>query len=245
MSDLRQFEVPAVADLSGSLGIQPYDGMLAQMHEVEHLKSEFVRDQALEVFETASLAEQVSFHHETGLLADLIRHYEELADLILLGKRGESAQFAKEHIGSMLERVVRATKTPCLVTSRVFNPIKRIALAYDGGNSSRKALEYLAKQAPFKSLEIHLLSVAEGSVEMKAAQHLLDAKGILEAEGLRPVSQLLSGEVELAIADYVEDTQVDLLLVGAYGHSRIREFLIGSTTTELLRSCHVPVFCFR
>lgn len=245
VSDLRQFEVPAVLDFSGSLGIQPYDGMIAQMHEIERLKSEFIRDQAMQVFEAEGLTERVSYHHETGLLVDWISKYEEQADLILLGKRGEHAQFAKEHIGSMLERVVRATDTPCLVTSRSFTPIQRLAIAFDGGESTCRALAFVAKQAPFKSLEIHLLSVAEGPLEKEAVQCLSDAKASLEAAGVHPVSQLLSGEVELAIADYVKDAKVDLLLVGAYGHSRIRELLIGSTTTELLRSCHVPVLCFR
>jgi nucleotide-binding universal stress UspA family protein len=63
--------------------------------------------------------------------------------------------------------------------------------------------------------------------------------------GIEGTYQSLNGVVETAIADYVEDSAIDLLVLGAYGHSRIRELLIGSTTTELLRSCHVPVFCFR
>ncbi|MFT5837326.1 MAG: nucleotide-binding universal stress UspA family protein [Candidatus Azotimanducaceae bacterium] len=56
---------------------------------------------------------------------------------------------------------------------------------------------------------------------------------------------MLTGEVETAIADYVKHAHMDLLILGAYGHSRIRELLIGSTTTDLLRRCHVPVLCFR
>ena len=51
--------------------------------------------------------------------------------------------------------------------------------------------------------------------------------------------------MENAIATYVKDSGIHMLVLGAYGHSRIREFLIGSTTTELLRRCRVPVLCFR
>jgi nucleotide-binding universal stress UspA family protein len=245
VSDLRQFEVSAVADVSGSLGIQPYEGMVSQMHEVERLKSDFIKDQAQEFFEAAGLSERVKYHHETGMLVDLIGRYESQADLVILGKRGESAHFAKEHIGSMLERVVRATHTPCLVTSRPFKPIQQVAVAFDGGASTLKALDFLAAVEPFRSLEIHLLSVAEGYPETPAVQALSKAREIMEGKGLTPKSQLLTGEVGLAIADYVRDTEVDMLVLGAYGHSRIRELLIGSTTTELLRSCHVPVLCFR
>ena len=245
VSDVRQFEIPVIADLSGSIGVQPYDGMLAQMHELERLKSDFIWKESLKIFEAAGLAQRVSYHHEVGLLVDLIERYEAEADLVLLGKRGESAQFAKEHMGSMLERVVRAAQRPCLVTSRKFKPIERVAVAFDGGASTLKALDFIASVEPFRSLEIHLLSVAEGYPETPAVQALSKAKEILEGKGLSPNSQLLTGEVELAIADYVRDAEMDLLVLGAYGHSKIREFLIGSTTTELLRSCHVPVLCFR
>lgn len=33
--------------------------------------------------------------------------------------------------------------------------------------------------------------------------------------------------------------------MGAYGHSRIREFILGSTTTTMVRTCLVPVLMFR
>jgi nucleotide-binding universal stress UspA family protein len=245
VTDLRQFEVPAVADLSGSLGVQPYDGMLAQLHEMERLKSEFIWEQARGIFEAAGLSEQTTYHHETGLLVDLISNYEGRADLIVLGKRGENANFAKKHMGSMLERVVRATETPCLVTNRVYKPMRRLAIAFDGGESTRKALAFIGAQQPFQSLELHLLVVSNPLHESRAAGDLSEAEAILKDLGLQSICQLLTGEVEDAIAGYVEDAEIDLLVVGAYGHSRIREFLIGSTTTELLRSCHVPVLCFR
>ena len=38
---------------------------------------------------------------------------------------------------------------------------------------------------------------------------------------------------------------VNLLVMGAYGHSRIRSLIIGSTTSEMIRSCLVPVMLFR
>ena len=54
---------------------------------------------------------------------------------------------------------------------------------------------------------------------------------------------MLGGVAEEAISDYVDRASIDLLLMGAYGHTRIRRFLIGSTTTEMLRRCRIPVLC--
>lgn len=244
VSDVRRYEMPVLADLSGSLGAQTYDGMLSQMQELEGLKSEFIWEQSRALFEAEGLLSAVQYHHETGLLVDLIGRYQEDADLIILGKRGENAEFAKAHMGSSLERMVRSVKRPCFVTNREFKPVTRIAVAFDASDSTCKALNFIAAVQPFCSIEIHLLSVAEGYPETTAVLALSKAKEMIEAQGLSPKSQLLTGEVETAIAGYVRDADIDLLVLGAYGHSRIRDFLIGSTTTELLRSCHVPVLCF-
>lgn len=245
VTDLRQFEVPAVADLSGSLGIQPYEGMIAQLREVEEVKAKFVRENAEKVFAEADLGERLSFHHETGMLVDVIHDYTDSVDLILIGKRGENANFATEHLGSMLERVLRSVDIPCLVTSRKFKPIDHVAIAYDGGESCRKALDFMGGNELFKALDLHVVTAAEGRREEDASKLLREAEKTMTAKGLFPACQMLTGEAESAIAAYVEKAHIDLLITGAYGHSRIREFLIGSTTTELLRRCHVPILCFR
>lgn len=245
VTDLRQFEVPAVADLSGSLGIQPYEGMVSHLREVENKKSEFVREHAMKVFEEEGVADRTTFYHETGLLVDVVDDYAEKADLVLLGKRGENVNFATEHLGSMLERVVRSSKKPCLVTNRKFHPIANVAVAYDGSESSHKALEFMGANELFGGMDLHVITAVEGSKEDLAAQRLREAESALKQHGLYPACQMLRGEVETVIAEYVRKKGVDLLIAGAYGHSRIRELLIGSTTTQLLRQCHVPVLCFR
>jgi len=245
VTDLRQFEIPVVADLSGSLGIQPFEGMIAQLQEVEEHKAKFVEESAMAIFEAAGQSESATFHHETGMLVDAIEAYADRADMILIGKRGENANFATEHLGSMLERVVRAANRPCLVTSREFRPVDHVAIAYDGGLSCRQALEFMAKSELFKAFDLHVVTAVEGHKEDEAAALLADAERMMNNSGLYPACQVLSGDAETAIADYVKSAKIDLLVAGAYGHSRIRELLIGSTTTALLRSCHVPVLCFR
>lgn len=246
VTDIRQFEIPAVADFSGSLGVQPFEGMIAQLQQVEEIKSDFVKEHALKTLKDAGVDEdRITFHHETGLLVDVMSEYAESADLVLLGKRGENANFAAKHLGSMLERVLRSINKPCLVTNRKFRAFDKVAIAYDGGASCMKAIQYMADNEIFRALNLHLIVCVEGHKEEQATERLQDAETILRKSGLYPHCQVLTGEVESSIADYVKHNAIDLLILGAYGHSRIRELLIGSTTTELLRSCHVPVLCFR
>lgn len=63
--------------------------------------------------------------------------------------------------------------------------------------------------------------------------------------GLEAKTAILPGQPEAALARRVDEGQCGLLVRGAYGHSRIRPLLIGSTTTEMIRSCRIPVVLVR
>lgn len=245
VTDLRQFEVPLVADIGGSLGIQPYQAVLGQLEELEKKKAEVILQSARAVFTEAGLEERVRTTHKTGLLVDCLTDYDASTDLIMLGKRGENANFATEHLGSTMERVLRASSRPCLVTSRAFRPINRLLLAYDGSPSCRKALDYLASSPAWRGLEVHVVIVAGAVAADEAVKHLQQAEAALKTAGFAPICQMLHGSPEDQIAAYVASNDIQLLAMGAYGHSRIRYLIIGSTTTGMIRTCKVPVLLFR
>ncbi|XHX81268.1 MAG: universal stress protein [Stenomitos frigidus ULC029] len=75
--------------------------------------------------------------------------------------------------------------------------------------------------------------------------HIDQAKQQARSGGFEPICCLIEGHPEAAIAQYIEAHKIDLLLMGAYGHSRIRHLVIGSVTAQLLRSSHIPVLLFR
>ena len=245
VSDLRQFEVPMVADLSGSLGVQPYQAVLGKLQEFEQERAKAILEQARQHFAAKLPGATPTFTHRLGFLVDTFHEFEARADLILLGKRGENANFATEHLGSTMERVVRASHRPCLVTSRAFRPVERVLFAYDGSKSVQKALEFLATSSAFKDLELHLVTVAPRNEEEAALKTLQAAEGVLRAAGYAPVTQMLVGAPDNEIGAYVEARGINLLVMGAYGHNRIRQLIIGSTTTAMIRRCRVPVLLFR
>jgi nucleotide-binding universal stress UspA family protein len=192
VSDLRQYEVPLIADLSGSLGIQPYQSILSQLEEMEETKATALLSAAKSVFKDAGQEARIKTQHSTGFLVDKLRDCEEPYDLIMLGKRGEHFESAKEHIGSTIERVVRASSKPCLVTSRAYQPIERVALAFDGGESSNKALNYIISSNMFRGLEIHVVSVPDDKGEDFALQNLRNAEDqLVEITKTGPLEKLV------------------------------------------------------
>lgn len=244
VSDLRRFEMPAIMDVGGSIGIQPYQNLITTLQETEKYKAEFIEKSCRNHFDDAGIVERLTFVSDTGLLVDTIQDYEKEHDLIILGKRGESAEHATEHIGSTLERVVRVSQIPCLVTNRKYRKVSKVAFAHDGGSSCRKLLSVMKTYEWLKAMPLHLLSVAEDNNEDEVSHLLREAEDELTGAGYKVRTEMLSGVPEDAISDYVEDTDIDLLLMGAYGHTRIRRFLIGSTTSETLRRCRIPVLCY-
>ncbi|MEO0770719.1 MAG: universal stress protein, partial [Cyanobacteria bacterium J06649_4] len=181
---------------------------------------------------------------------DCFRDFEADTDMVVLGKRGEAAEFASDHLGANIERIVRSSSKPCLVTPQTFAPIERILLAYDGSPTGKRILNFLTDNAAgFAGIDIHLLTVAKSDAksasENGASQALTQAQEKLQQVGLSPTVSVVSGEPEKAIAHYIEQQQISLLLMGAYGHSRIRRLIIGSTTIQLLRSSQTPVLLFR
>ena len=90
------------------------------------------------------------------------------------------------------------------------------------------------------------LLVAVGSKDDAIDQKMLSACSRLEAVGITATAQWRDGDqVEASIAQSVTDEDIDLLVMGAYGHSRIRSMVIGSTTTAMVQGCKVPVLMIR
>ena len=58
-------------------------------------------------------------------------------------------------------------------------------------------------------------------------------------------SLLLSGEVIEILHDYQNSHAIDLMVMGAYGHSKIRQFFVGSNTTKMISSSKIPLLLLR
>ncbi len=250
VTDRRAEQAVQNPDFSGSIGIDSYQQLLNELVQLEaarakvnHERAKIILQEAQQFFSDRHIA-AVQLTHETGFLVDLFHKLETDKDLIILGKRGENANFATEHLGANLERIVRSSHKPCLVTPREFKPIERILLAYDGSKSCEKAVNYLAQLSALRNLELHIICVVTKN-EATAINNLTTASAIVQAGGFKPICQVLHGDPESEMEKYIAAKNIDFLLMGAYGHSRIRHLVIGSTTAQMLRSSHIPVLLFR
>lgn len=251
VTDIRGQQAMSTKNLSGSIGIDASENLLNRLVELEHEKAKINHQRAKLILQKAAQTlkaegvDRINLLHESGFLVDCLSEFEDSCDLVVIGKRGEAAEFASGHLGANLERIVRSTNKPCLVTSRQFKPIERVLVAYDGSPSSQKILQFISDSSIFAGLELHIVTVVEGAAEQTAIARIESAKQWLQQAGFEPVCSVMEGHSEKAISNYVTEQNISLLLIGAYGHSRIRHLVIGSTTAQMLRSSHIPVLLFR
>ncbi|MEB3177740.1 MAG: universal stress protein [Nostocaceae cyanobacterium] len=251
VTDIRSQQVASIGNLSGSIGIDASEALLHRLVELEHEKAKLNHQRAKLILQTAEQVlkaqgvEQIKLIHETGFLVDCFHQFEAHSDLIVLGKRGETAEFASGHLGANVERILRLSHKPCLVTSRQFKPLERLLFAYDGSKSCQKMLQFLVESPLFQGLALHILTIAKKPEDDMAIARLQEAEQTVRSAGFTPICNLQPGDPEQVIARYITEQDISLLLMGAYGHSRIRHLVIGSTTAQMLQTSHIPVLLFR
>ncbi len=237
------------ADLTGAIGFNASAELTEELVKLEEAQARVARLKGKAILEDAAAQLRAAGIHQLetlqrhGTLVETLEELEPAAELVALGKRGEHCDFARGHLGSEVERVIRTSVRPVLVVSRAFKPIERFLIAYDGGPSVLKAVEFVLESPLLRGLECHILRA--GKVDDTARYYLEETVQRLRAAGYEVNGRAIGGPAAEVISSYVKEHGVDLLVMGAYGHSPIRQFILGSTTTTMVRTCQIPVLMFR
>lgn len=168
---------------------------------------------------------------------DLLHSLAELqgdTQLLVMGRQGERSGGCELQIGSQLENVIRAVPRPILVAPITFRIPRRLMLAFDGSVTTRQAVEMLASSPLCEGMPIHLVLIGADTGDNWAP--LDNAAARLASAGYDVRQAIRHGDVVSTLLAYQEEHSIDVLAMGAYGHSRIRQFLVGSTTAALLRA---------
>lgn len=236
--DVKLLEGPFLQDLSASLGTAPYvnyQGNISMLLE-ERGKS------ALKALSDACEAAGVPCEttQASGVVSRVIIDHSGLADLIVMGRGGEHNEWLDGLIGSTAEAVIRRSDLPVLITARAEPGQQRILSAYDGSPHSQNALRTAVAFAEMWKTSLTVLVVDEDSNHAA-----LEVGGYLEAHGVEGTVLEAQGDSGEQIVEFAKSTGADLVVMGAYGHSKVRELVVGSTTTYVLNHATCPVLLAR
>ncbi len=240
---------PEERNLSGNLRAGARERLLEELSLLDEQRAKVAQEQGrlmLQAAKERAIEDGVAepgTRQRNGTLVETLEELQNDMRLLVIGKRGEGAEHDGDHLGSNLERVVRTLHRPILMVPDAFKTPERVVLAFDGSKTTRKGVEMMAKSPLFAGIPVHVVIVGAETGDNRsqldwALKTLRDAGH--EAEGA-----IRAGEVEATLRGYKEEQGIDMLVMGAYGHSRIRHLLVGSTTTEMLRRASVPILLLR
>ncbi|MBF0354693.1 MAG: universal stress protein [Alphaproteobacteria bacterium] len=179
-----------------------------------------------------------SFLEETGLDEELVARRGRLADMILVARpEGETDLSAI----TMLNAALFETGRPVLMTGHPMTQLgRRIALAWNG---SAQAARALAAALPLLTREGVAVALLVGEEEGRAAY----GRSVMEYLAWHGVVAELhvfaarGGQTGETLLQEMEKFKADLLVMGAYTHSRLRQLIMGGVTRHVVADCPVPV----
>ena len=156
-------------------------------------------------------------------------------DIVIIGRVGERAAEKNKPIGSNVENFIRGANCTVITVGEHFQPPKRFIFAYEYSPTCQKMLQRIAKSDLLKLLQCHLLYVGDHP------EMLAEPEKYLTDAGLEVVSVYRYGDVAQNILEYQKEHDIQLIVLGAFSHSKIHQFFLGSITTTIFRNANVPL----
>ena len=234
-------------DLSGAIGINSRQSLLDELSDLDEQRAQVVNSYSNALVQDAKSHIQSGFkdinvciYQRRGKLLPAIEHFQEKNRAIVMGRRGEDHKNSRINIGSQIETVARASNIPVLICSEKFKEPQSYMVAFDGSKTAMNAVHMLAKSNLLQGLQGHIVIVGHDNEASRkslddATMQLRTAGFSVDAHHL-PLLDAVDG-----LLGFQLENKIDIIVVGAYGRSKLQHLFLGSTTTEIIASTLSPV----
>jgi len=195
--------------------------------------------------ETPAHHASARFQHQLGIMEAIIPAEGRLADLIILSREVDSANI---YNGAVLIEALFNTGRPVLFMPKTSGGQPRpwqdstIGMAWDGSLEAARALKnampLLTQAENFHVLTARLHGQAANPASEIRLMEYLKAHGLKTEIIAVDHGHRGAGEIVL---EQATELKCDLLVMGAYGHSRYREMLLGGFTDYMLQNANIPL----
>lgn len=238
-------------DLTGNIGVDTRDHLLEDIIELDQQRSKLLLQQGKQLLQAAKervmqagIAEPITNQRHGSLVESLIELENDIRVLVI-GVRGKVHENQPDKIGAKLESIIRSLHKPILVVNAGFKAPERIMIAYDGSKAADKAVDMVANSPLYKGLTCHMVCVSnddgnEQFLDMDIATNKLKLTG-----GIEVIAEKRVGKPEQALCAYQTEHNIDMTVMGAFSHTRVRDWLLGSFTVKMLTHSHKPLLLLR
>jgi nucleotide-binding universal stress UspA family protein len=240
--DIKIIQGPIFSDIFGSVSLSPFPEFLTVIEKGLDERADSILETFRKRCEREGQAPRIQ--KVTGIIDEEILREGRDADLILLAQRGEHYPLSQSVLlGSTAEAVVRKSGKPVLVTPGKFQEIESMGLAYDGSPPAQHALDIAALLSVKTKWPLTVILITDHA--SLAADLTKRVETFLEPFEIDSDVIVLRGKEEKEIIKFIQEGAVELMLMGAYGTSRFKELLLGSTTSYVIRNSKIPVLLTR
>lgn len=238
----------AIIDLPGiqsTAGPVPLGGAHYELQREVHLLEE-TREKAkaiLNEFARTCKSRHVKsvLHADTGSPFSEIIEESKFHDFTVIGKKTFFGYSDHETFGT-LEKVLKNGLTPVLAVPDSVRKIDKVLVAYDNSIPAAKVVHMFLLLGIWNTCDITLLTVNDN---VEAAETLLAGlNDFFQGYGINPSIVTRGGIANVEVKSYIEENDIDLLVMGAYGRKSVREFFVGSVTQHLIQSTNIPLFLY-
>lgn len=213
----------------------------ARLDQARHKVEQFLEQFALRCSE-AQIAHKVL--EDTGVPYERILLEAQRYDLILLGQQTYFHFATQDDACETLKSVLKSSPRPVITVPEKRHEGQSVVIAYDGSLQAARALQGLEASGLCGNDPVYVVTIGEDHLEAaRIAERAID---FLTFHEIRAEQRIISPGHGIAetMLEQAEKLQARLLVMGAYGHSSLREFFLGSITRTMLKQSPVPLFLY-
>ncbi|WP_291341275.1 universal stress protein [Acinetobacter sp. UBA801] len=230
-----------LGEISGVIGFESNAMLLKELAELEQKQSELALDYSNNLLQHISNMIQEKYEivpsqiQEKGDFLEQSFSVLNEDDIVVIGRVGEKSAERNKALGSNVENFIRGANCTVMTVGEHFKAPTRFIFAYEYSPTCIKMMKRIAQSDLLKLLQCHLLYVGDHP------EVLNEPADFLTAAGLDVVVEYRYGDVAENILDYQREHGIQLIVLGAFSHSKIHQFFLGSITTNIFRNSTVPL----
>ena len=234
--DARRLAGHFIRNISEILESFPSEGIADRVRDYYRKQGNEALKRAASICERYRVTCQTDL--QTGNVVKIVADASVDADLLVIGARGEDAEFETGFLGSVAEKLVRKVNRPVLLTGLQFREFRRALLAYDGSAAAREAMKMLARLTAALEMDVDAVQMVE---EGESTTALKDVVSYFKNYPVRLSTHYLTGDSHAVIIEHAKEIGCDLMVMGAYDNQLADSLALGTTTDYLVRNSPVPV----
>ncbi|MEP4890586.1 MAG: universal stress protein [Aliiglaciecola sp.] len=236
-------------DYTGAIGLGARSALLEEMTKLDEQRAKVALQLGRELLDDVvrhaqdSGVADIESMQRHGEVVDSIGDLEEQTRLIVIGRNGKSHDNSFNALGSNIETLLRKAAHPVLLIPDNFKQPSSFMIAYDGRETADKALQRVIDGGLLHGLHCHLVSVKNN--EKNLHDKFESAQRRLQEKGFQVTASYIEGDIFESLMAYKKSNNIELIVMGAFAHSKLRQFFVGSNTLKMLERSDIPLIVLR